>query len=181
MANDLFIRYQQLAKDAELKRGTKESARWFAEQVRKGPKINNLEKVTKDLKSTKIEPGKMFIYSYDPKLKESLPFYDTNPIVIILDMTRDGWYGANLHYLPPTMRAVLLAEVNKGKRSGAQIVRALEGNPVTKFCLKRYLASHVVSKPKVVSRADWEIAIQLPFESFQKAAMKDIWKRARRR
>ena len=52
--------------------------------------------------------GRMYMFQYDPKLKESLRFYDTFPLVIPLEYTRTGFKGFNLHYLRPSARADVL-------------------------------------------------------------------------
>ena len=178
MDRNLFIKYNRLAAEAQIKKGTKESMDWFAKKIRKDSKVT-LDRVTEDLNSSRIALGRMFTYSYDPKLKEKLSFYDTNPLVIILDIKGDGWYGANLHYLPPKIRVDLMEEVIVGKKSTLQVARILESNPITKVCLKRYLAKQLVTRPKLVPREEWEIAIQLPFESFMKATLKEVWKNSK--
>src|SRR5579859_4289851 len=45
--------------------------------------------------------GKMVMYTYDPKLKEKLPYYDTFPLGIVVAFNKTGFYSLNLHYLPP--------------------------------------------------------------------------------
>ena len=125
--------------------------------------------------------GSMVVYNYDPKHKDKLPYYDMNPCVILLDYTRDGWYGANIHYLPPTLRAELLVDIGWNKNvSLINIQKSLEKNKLTKICLKRYLRSQLNSRMKVVNREDWEIIIQLPFDAFVKESRAQIWRKARR-
>lgn len=177
MDRNLFIRYDKLAREAQIKRGTKESLEWFRQRVRKDNV--KFESVTSSLSTGRLRPGGMFAYQYDPKLKETLPYYDSNPLVIILEFSPNGWYGANLHYLPPTLRVKLMEEVILQKRRPGQVVSMLESNNMTKVCLKRYLANHVTSKPKEIPQEEWDLAIQLPFESFEKAMMKEVWKKSK--
>ena len=180
MNHDLFIKYNRLAAEAQVKRGTRESLDWFARRIRKDAPVD-FDKVAKPLSRSRIAPGKMFVYTYDPKTKDKLPYYDKNPLVIILDVIPGGWYGANLHYLPPKMRARLMEEVITGKRAPSQVAKILESNNITKVCLKRYLASQLVTKPKEIPQEEWEIAIQLPFESFEKAAAKAVWEASKKK
>ena len=51
------------------------------------------------------------------KHKETLPFYDSFPLVIIIGKAKGGFLGMNLHYLPPTLRAKFLDALmeNAGK------------------------------------------------------------------
>ena len=48
----------------------------------------------------------MFIYS--PKFAKTLPYYDTFPLVMPLELAEGGFYGLNFHYLPYALRARLL-------------------------------------------------------------------------
>ena len=62
--------------------------------------------------ATKFQiPGKMYFFHYSPKLKDKLPYYDSFPLVIIIEMYGDGFLGLNLHYLPLKMRMNLLGRV----------------------------------------------------------------------
>ena len=178
MAN-IFNRYRELARKAEINLGTKESLDWFRKRIRKDSTINDLRTVSENLRNGRIEPGKMFTYVYDPKTKDKMQYYDNFPLVIILEVVKGGWYGANLHYLPPSMRVNLLEELSYRRNNVLRIKRMLETNPMTKPCLKRYLSNHVRSAPKVVPKDDWEIAIQLPFENFQKAQARQVWSNTR--
>jgi len=180
MDRNLFIKYSRLAAEAQVKRGTKESVYWFTRRIRKDSPVK-IDDVVKPLNRGRITPGKMFAYTYNPKLKDKLSYYDNNPLVIVLELTTDGWYGANLHYLPPKLRAELMEAVLTKKHSPIQIVKSLEASPLTKPCLKRYLVGQLVTRPKEIPQDEWEIAIQLPFESFEKAAMKEVWAASKRK
>lgn len=176
MPNVLFNRYKELAAKAEITLGTKESMEWFRNRVRKDSTIKNHDRVVKDLKAERPGPGKMMTYVYDPKYKDTLKYYDAYPLIIMLDISADGWYGANLHYLPPKLRVKLLEEIEYRRTPLARIAASLENNPMTKLCLKRYLTKHIRSKPVTIPKDEWEIAIQLPFENFIKAGQKQVWK-----
>ena len=53
--------------------------------------------------------GSMQMFFYDPKHKETLPYYDRfPPLSIILKPAKGGFLGLNLHYLPPILRAQFL-------------------------------------------------------------------------
>ena len=57
--------------------------------------------------------GRMFMYMYDPKTKDKMPYYDTLPLVILVEFTHDGFYGLNLHYAPPFIRQKILTALTK--------------------------------------------------------------------
>jgi len=173
-------KFRELALKAQKTLGTKESISFFRDKlVRRRVDHDTLLKNYKTTSSPK--PGSMLVYTYDPKHKDKLPFYDTNPCIILLDYTKDGWYGANLHYLPPTARADLLVEIGWNKNvSLFNIAKALERNKITKHCLKRYLRNQLNSRLKVVNREDWEIIIQLPFDAFVNESRGRIWRKVKR-
>jgi len=173
-------KYRDLADKAQKSLGTKESINFFRDKLTRR-KVNH-EVLLKNYR-TAANPtvGSMLVYNYDPKHKKKLPYYDEHPCIILLDYTKDGWYGANLHYLPPKLRAELLIEVGWNKRRPLrQIAAAMERNEYTKICLKRYLRSQLNSRVKVVNREDWEIIVQLPFDAFVKESRAQIWRKARR-
>ena len=50
----------------------------------------------------------MNMFFYDPKHKDTLPYYDRFPLSVIIGPAKGGFYGLNLHYLPPVLRAKML-------------------------------------------------------------------------
>ena len=73
-------------------------------------------KPTKILKSTAaasnavddVPIGKMLFFNYDPKHKDTLPYYDRFPLIFPIELYDDGFLGINMHYLPPLFRARLM-------------------------------------------------------------------------
>lgn len=140
--------------------------------------------ITYTYKRSRVEIGSMYMFLYDPKWKEKLPYYDTFPLIFPIEMYSDGFLGLNLHYLPPGSRAALLDTLNdfrvgKDRRQRLALsYRLLKGSARYKpfeVCVKRYLSQHVRSNLLLVEPDDWETVIYLPTESFQKATLKDIW------
>ena len=98
-----------------LKTTSKNSIAWFKDNISKlmnnrsmrNIKRSDLMKDT-DYLTTRIEMGKMYLFNYDPKHKQTLPYYDTYPLTIPIERYNDGFLGLNLHYLPPKIRLTLL-------------------------------------------------------------------------
>lgn len=172
---NIYSRYARRAREADVTRGSKDSVDWFRKAIRKDRRPS-FERVQEGLKSGRIQPGGMFIYEYIPLSKERIPYYDQYPLVLVLEMTKNGWYGLNLHYLAPAVRAKVLAEFWSRSRSGLNIAKAIGRSQYGKQALKRYVATQTRGTPKRVPKADWEIAISLPFEGFQKASAKTAWR-----
>jgi hypothetical protein len=82
-------------------------------------KVNNLNPTSQSLmqdrqrlaNSTFI--GSMYYFYYDPKTKDTLPYYDRFPLVIPIERYSDGFLGLNLHYIHPKQRILLLDELSK--------------------------------------------------------------------
>ena len=55
--------------------------------------------------------GNMFFYKYDPKFAKKLPYWDMYPLVFPFEKAPGGFYGLNLHYIPPRHRAILMDEL----------------------------------------------------------------------
>jgi hypothetical protein len=125
--------------------------------------------------------GKMYFFFYDPKTKDSLPYYDRFPLVIPIERYSDGFLGLNLHYIHPKQRIILLDKLSEHAtnkkfdkttrlRLNYQMLnsfsKAYEATP----CIKRYLNSHVESRFVEIFADEWDIAALLPVEQFQKAS-----------
>ena len=105
--DDLFIQKLK-ASGAQLIRAAKDSIEWAKENIQK---LRNPMRIFEKSGSPTI--GEMYMFSYDPKYKDVLPYYDMYPLVIPIEMYADGFLGLNLHYLPPLARARLLDSLKK--------------------------------------------------------------------
>ncbi len=134
--------------------------------------------------------GEVFMYTYDPKWKVELPYYDTFPLVIPIEYYSDGFLGLNLHYLPPVMRASFLNELIKlvnsppgDKRLRMDISYSILKNSKNLNyyipCVKRYLINHVRGKILRIQPHEWPLAIILPVANFQKATHQQVWQESR--
>lgn len=95
----------------------KTSQKWLDGKITEFNKLNlTPRKVLNDTRIqmvTIVMPGKMYMYSYDPKFKETLPYYDKFPLVLPFARTQDSFTGLNLHYLSYDMRIRLFKELLK--------------------------------------------------------------------
>lgn len=120
--------------------------------------------------------GKMYFFSYDPKMKEVLPIYDKFPMVFPIERYGDGFLGLNLHYLPLNQRRYLLDMLmgfasNKMLTPSMRLKLSYDLLSSTKYlkqlstpCVKRYLFSHVRSKFIEILPEEWDRACQIPLE-----------------
>ena len=130
--------------------------------------------------------GRMYLFQYNAKWKEKLPWWDMWPLIFPFDYAKGGFYGINVHYLPPNARADLMIRLIKANGSGGKMDERfrmkLSYNIITKFkpaipCIKRYLFSQVMGKGFYgISGEDWSYAAALPLQKFQKASDNTVWK-----
>ena len=91
------------------------SINWYMQNVKNlvGARVSGQTVLKSDIGSltTNVEIGSMYMYFYDPKWKDKLPFYDTFPLVLPFGPAKGGFYGINVHYLPYMLRAKVLGEL----------------------------------------------------------------------
>jgi hypothetical protein len=138
-----------------------------------------------------IRPGFLYMYKYDPKTKDTLPYYDAFPLVFPFRKTKNGFYGLNMHYLPYELRIKLLDELLVFKSNNrwdetTKIKYSWEMiNGISKFapaqpCVKQYLIAHVKSSFRQISSDDWATAMLLPVEKFVGASKQQVWADSRK-
>lgn len=179
---DVFERYK-FDNSIRLKSKT-----WFQQQAlllaRK--RINPKKAFNEQRVTSKIVPGKLYMFFYDPKLKDKLPYYDRFPLVFPYKKTENGFMGLNLHYLPYYQRVMLLDKLmqfasNKNYDENTKIKYSWEMIAgVAKFklangCIKQYLDDHVDSMFSEVHPEDWHTALMLPVEQFVGANKSLVW------
>ena len=76
---------------------SKEAETWFKTNVKKLGKLGpNLLKDERLTKVAPVRPGDMVMYTYNPKLRRTLPYYDTFPLTIVVAKAPGGFFGLNL-------------------------------------------------------------------------------------
>ena len=176
-----------------LKARSKEANDWFASNVSKLGKIGAGKMLGDDRlrKQSGASPGDMVMYTYNPKHKDTLPYYDVFPLTIVVGRAKDGFYGVNLHYLPPNVRAIFLdklGDVTSNKKFDRttrfkityKLLMATKNYKYFKPCFKHYLTKHVNSGIMKVNAAEWNIAIFLQTAKFKKAAPGKVWSDSKR-
>lgn len=193
MTDSIFDKLSMQAFRAGIKQRTPESEEWFTDKV-KELQMPSRTKLLKDPaldKRTKVIPGDMYMYFYDPKHKETLPYYDRFPLTIMVQPAPGGFHGLNLHYLNPVARARFLNELFKlapKNITDETRLRKLRYDLLTgvqkyrefKPCFKHYLLDHVKSEFARVPMTDWETAIFLPVQQFKKKSARTVWADSRK-
>jgi len=191
--SNLFQKLELEAFRAGITPRTQQSRDWFRKkaQTLRGINRDNLMDEEPIQQKNRQIVGGMFMFFYDPKHKETLPYYDKFPLSIIVGPADGGFYGLNIHYLPPTLRARFLDsllditnnkkydETTKFQLSYGLLSRTAKMK-YFKPCFKHYLNKHVQSQFAQVQAPEWEIATFLPTASFEKASAQQVYKDSRR-
>lgn len=160
---------------------TEEAREWYRDAGKQIKRVNEntLMRSDTDRLVNKLLPGAMYMFQYDPKYKETLPYYDRVPLIFPFKLVKGGFYGINLHYLPLTLRARLmdgLYDYTSNKRYDEstrmtlsyKLLNASANLKYFKPCIKHYLYDHVQSRFMYIYPSEWDIAIFLPTARFEK-------------
>lgn len=194
MAISLFNKLKSELASAGIEARTKDSQKWFTNRIKGITRINEASFLRDPnlVRKTRFFPGYMYHFTYDPKTKETLPFYDTFPLILAVAPAPGGFYGVNLHYINPLTRALFLDKL-------MDIANKTEFDEKTRFrlnynllsssrrfkefapCFKHYLTTNITSRLMMVPSQEWETAIFLPTEKFQGASKRTVWKDSKKK
>ena len=191
MAN-IFDKLELEAFKAGITPRTQQSRDWFRRKAQ-NLRLNRNELMKQEpieLSNRQIV-GSMYMFFYDPKLKDKLPYYDSFPLVVVIGPAEGGFLGLNLHYIAPTLRAKLLDSLmdvtNNDKYDDTtkfsvsyRMLKSAAKYNWFKQCVKHYLNSNVRSRFARVPSTEWEIAAFLPTADFQKASKSQVYSDSRR-
>lgn len=180
------------------KESQREAIKWFISTLRKTQQkdaaIGDLEPnlLLKNRRATvELIPGQVYFWRYDPKHKDTLPYYDTAPLVVLLDIDETSVLGLNTHYLPYRLRIQLINALldtitatkwdHKTKaRINYGMVKSLSKFAIAKPALKRYLFTHMRSKVVRIQAENWKNVAYLPIDRFVKATKQKVWRDSER-
>lgn len=162
---------------------------WLQTQVKK---MGSLARNPVSLMSTnvnftsRVSFGSMYLFNYDPKWKETLPFYDQFPLVIPFSPAEGGFLGLNLHYIPYWIRIRMLDRLfdfstdnsltadTKLLFSWQMLTAASKYREITP-CIKHYLLGHVRSDFMFIDPRDWYSAAMMPTDRFVGSGKGNVW------
>lgn len=186
LIKDIFAQNQYNLKEAANK-----SKAWFQQQATLLGKQNITPKVVLNSDAYRVKntivPGSLYMFFYDPKGKDELPYYDMFPLVFPFKKVSRGFMGLNMHYLPYQARVTLLQRLmdfatdrNMNENTRIKYSWSLI-NGVSKFklaepCIKHYLIDHVKSTFRKIDAPDWTTAMMLPVEQFVGSSKNQVWK-----
>ena len=178
-------KYMQAVKDEA--KGRPKSTAWYREKIKEFGTPGPLDLIRDGKRNNKPFYGKLNMFMYDPKFKKTLPYYDTFPLVLPLEVYSDGFLGINFHYLPIPLRIKLLDHLvdysnNTEFDYTTRLIvdySKLKGIRLIKPTLHRYLAGQTKSQFRRIDADEFTIATLLPVQRFKKASESTVWKESR--
>ena len=176
------VKFEDLIKLGTPKSKLDESTNWMNESIKRVRQISpntfmaaNREFLVNGITQKRI--GKLFMFFYDPKGKDKMPYYDFFPLVFPFQLHPDGFTGINLHYIPPMLRARLMDAlydlINNDKmdettrlKMNYNILSSSARFRYFRPCIKRYLFTQTRSRFLQIPIEDWDKAVFLPTERF---------------
>lgn len=169
----------------------RKSLQWYQSQIKT---LQDLQRKTSTALRTsgedRIKPGHLYLFRYDPKHKDDLPYYDTMPLVLPFAWAPGGFLGINLHYLPYGLRFKLMGELLKlvtdisDPKSRAQVSWQILNNaskfPGVNACVKHYLGTQIRSRFLNIPNDQWVAAAMMPLEQFKGATKEQVFAASRR-
>lgn len=185
---------------------TLKATQWFVEKIESSQMlIPDSQALTLALLRDRIRattkvflemPGRMFAFTYLPKTRGQLEYYDVTPLIITLpqeptiEKKNDNILGINLHYVEPEIRAELLDKLLRisHKHFGEKLppkgvgyfqieyemlksIKFVQGLP----CVRSYDPIRILGRPVLIPSNEWGNATALPFENFVKKRTETIW------
>lgn len=166
---------------------TVKSSSWYKNAISSiGTKITANKLMAQGKLTARPNIGLLNLFFYDPKYKQTLPYYDTFPLVLPIGVIPGGFSGLNFHYLPPLLRLKLLEQMQKfttGKNLDTArlnvTVSGLKNIPLVKPTIKKYLYKHVRSSFLRIDLMQAAVACYLPVQQFQKRSAGYVYAQSR--
>ena len=170
--SNLFDTLSREAFRAGVNPRTDESRKWFRQRAKELRGIDRKD-LMQELPAGGSVVGSMIMFFYDPKTKDTLPYYDTFPLIFPLEPAKGGFIGLNFHYLPPLARVRFLRSLanttnNKKFDKSTRYNINWRNNTFMKKTAKHYLFNHVRTSFLNIPADEMAIAIFLPVARFKK-------------
>jgi len=166
--------------------GQERSIRWYQNKIREFGIPSQKKLLNEGQASTTLYRGKMNFFVYNPKHRETLPYYDKFPLILPLQVEQAHFIGLNFHYLSIPYRLQLLEKLQRFRRgTGENEIMKVRWDRVNNFkesnaVVKKYLKNHVRSVFREINPDEMLTAILLPVQSFSKRSIYKVYADSRR-
>ena len=177
--------YIQSVIDAQ--RGRPRSTEWYKDKIKELGTPSAMDLIRDGKRGRTPFYGRLNMFTYNPKHRKKLPYYDTFPLVLPIEKYPDGFLGINFHYLPVPLRIRLLDKLidysNNTKFDESTVLKVdyskLKKINLIKPTLHRYLAGYTMSQFRRIDADEFTVATLLPVQRFKKASASQVWKESR--
>lgn len=167
------------------------SINWYSNQIKRIQDLQGrVDRTVRNQGQSQIQIGGLYLFRYDPKYKNELPYYDVMPLVFPFAPAPDGFLGLNLHYLPYGYRFKLMgslldlvqnvADPKSRAKVSWNILNSSARFPGVAPCVKHYLNNHVRSNFYQIPNDQWLAAAMMPLEQFKGASKQTVFADSRR-
>lgn len=182
---DIFSKNQY-----QLRHAVHQSKNWFQQQAQllSRQQIAPLKLIQSapEQNRNKVVVGNMYLFGYDAKHQDNLPYWDMFPLVFPFSRDKDTFTGLNLHYLPYQLRVQLLDRLmeyrtnsllneNTRLRYTWATISGVAKFKLAHACVHKYLFNRVQTQFKQINASDWTTALMLPVERFVGASKQNVW------
>ena len=193
MAKSLLSKFEGGLRFNEIESYTSKARTWYINEL-KSMRVNRqaLLRDSETIKKSRPLPGRMLMFFYEPKHKDTLPNYDRFPLIIMVESAKPkkGFYGLNFHYLDYRKRAILLSRLitytnnqrydeSTRLRLSYNILKTASRLDAFKPCFKHYLPGQIRGQIKMVPADYWETALFFPSEQFKKETKTSVFSKSR--
>ena len=167
----------------------KKSRGWFNKEVVRLRQMRPMPRklMQQDGRSTRLLPGRLYMFQYEAKGADTLPYFDRFPLVFPFEIQSGFFLGLNMHYLPYLLRIRLLDRMmtyasNKKMddttrlKSQWNTIKGSARLALAKPAVKKYLKVQVKSQFLQVNPDNWNTAMMLPVERFTGATRDRVWR-----
>ena len=174
----------------DLQGNTLRSAQWYRNAVSLiTDKVSQNKLLSQGRLNARPSLGRMNMFVYDPKYRQTLPFYDTFPLVLPLEPIKGGFMGLNFHYLPYPLRFRLLERMqrfatNAKFDSSTKLLATYDDVKSIRLirpAIKKYLYNNVRTRFRRIDTDEMAIAVYLPVADFKKAGLGAVFADSRRK
>ncbi|AJT61155.1 DNA end protector during packaging [Vibrio phage phi-ST2] len=143
----------------------RKSLAWFKKRVHDAIRSRKVQRPHK---------GNMYVFAYDAKHKDKLPYWDKFPCIICLGVEKGYMLGLNLHYIPPKDREKFLTillryattkTVSNTTRLSVDWGR-VKNIKFSKHMVKLYILKRIKGSLEEVKPHDWYNVIHMPLQQF---------------
>lgn len=191
MATYIFQKIADEGRAEGIESGSEDARDWYRDKATSIKSVNTRRELKNRARTynklVDLDVGRMYMFMYDPKYKEKLPYYDMFPLIFVLERYSDGFLGMNLHYLPPIFRARLMDRLynierqdnlreSKKLRLSYSFLNSAAKYKYFRPTVKRYLTNQVRSRYLWIPYEEWDIALMLPTQRFRKKQQSVVWR-----